>query len=355
MRAFVTAVCIPLAVVSSLVLLCTGCGSGEPANSPAAETTAELPALNVSVVELEPTDFTERLVLAGRIEPWVEVEVSTELGGTVEEVSFEKGQRVQAGQILARIGSDLRAAELEAAEADLLDAEANFNKTSNLLEKQAVPRQELVSATSRYRMAQARVEQAKIRLERSIIQAPITGVAISRHIEAGEVLPPSAPITTLHRLNRLKVVTGIPENDISFFKVNGEATITVDAYRGREFEGRIHYLGPAASEQNRSFPVEIELSNMDELRPGMIARVSLVKESYTDALVVQRDALLERDEGSVVFVVEDGRARQRRLALGPAEANAVVVLEGLAPGEKLVVTGQRNLVDGQPVTIVAEN
>ena len=332
-----------------------GCGSSAPAEDAPSDAAAELPAVNVSVVQLTPEAFTEELVLAGRIEPWVEVDVSTELGGTVEEVNFDKGQYVRSGRVLTRIGSDLRAAELEAAEADLLDAEAQFNKTSNLLEKQAVTRQELVSATSRYKMAQARAQQAKIRLERSILKAPISGVAISRHVEPGEVVLPGAAITTLHDVRRLKVTTGVPENDISYFKVGGQATVTVDAYPGREFEGRIHYLGPAASETNRSFPVEVALANeANELRPGMIARVSLVKDTYPDALVVPRDALLERDEGSAVFVVEDGRARQRQVVTGPSEANRVVILEGLAAGEELVLTGQRNLVDGQLVRIVED-
>jgi len=342
--------------VGALLWILSGCGAGGPAEDPSGEVSSDLPPVNVSTVELEPTSFTENLVLAGRIEPWVQVDISTELGGTVEEVSFEKGQYVRAGQVLTRIGSDLRAAELEAAEADLMDAEANFNKTSNLLERQAVTRQELVSATSRYKMAQARAEQAKIRLERSILKAPIRGVAISRHVEPGEVVLPGAAITTLHRVDRLKVVTGVPENDISFFKVNGEATVTVDAYPGREFQGKIHYLGPAATEKNRSFPVEIELANeANELRPGMIARVSLVKNNYPEAIVVRRDALLERDEGSVVFVVENGRASQREVVTGASEANQVVVVVGLSAGDELIVTGQRNLVDGQPVTIVGED
>ena len=245
LRATTISLSLTLALGAWLLLVGTGCGSGEPSDSSSKEATSELPALNVSVVELRPTDFTECLVLAGRLEPWVEVQVSTELGGSVEEVSFEKGNFVQAGRVLTRVGSDLRAVELEGAEADLLAAEAHFNRTSSLLERQAVPRLELVSATSRYKMAQARVDKAKILLERSIIKAPISGVALSRQIEPGEVLPPGAPITTLHSLNRLKVVTGIPENDISFFEVNGEATVTVDAYPGRDFEGRIHYLAPS--------------------------------------------------------------------------------------------------------------
>jgi membrane fusion protein (multidrug efflux system) len=307
----------------------------------------------VSVVELEPTELNEEMVLTGRVEPWVEVDISTELGGTVEEIGFEKGQSVREGQVLARIGSDLRAVELEGAEADLLGAEAHFEKTSQLMERQAVPRQELIAATSRYKMAQARAAQAKILLERSVIRAPVTGMAISRHIDAGEVVPPGARVTTLHRVNRLKVMMGIPENDFSFFRVGGEATVQVDAYPDGAFEGRVHFVGPAATGKNRTFPAEVEIANAaNELRPGMIARVTLVKRRYPDALVVPRDALLERDDGNVAFVAQDNKARLRAVTLGPSEGNLVVVLEGLSAGEWLIVTGQRNLVPGQPVNIV---
>ncbi len=340
-------------LLAAAVVVTAGCGSSASVEQPPKKGSAELPSVNVSVVELKPTELTERVVLAGRVEPWVEVQVATELGGTVEEVGFEKGRVVRKGRVLARIGSDLRAAQLEGAEAQLLAAEAHYEKTSKLLERQAVPRQELVAATSRYKMAQASKLQAKILLERSVIKAPITGVAVDRHIEPGEVLPPGAPITTLHQLNRLKVVVGIPENDISFFGVGGEATIGIDAYPARDFEGRIHFLGPAASGKNRTFPAEIEITNAEkELRPGMMGRVSLVKERYPDALVVPRDALLERDEGSVAFVLEEDRARVKPVVLGPSEADHVVVKEGLAAGDWLIVTGQRGLVDGQPVKVV---
>ena len=338
------------------VVVTAGCGSSPSVEEPPGENAAELPSINVSVLELKPTELTERVVLTGRFEPWVEVQVSTELGGTVEEVSFQKGQRVRKGRVLTRIGSDLRAAELDGADAELLAAEAHYQKTSKLLERQAVPRQELIAATSRHKMAQARQQQTQILLERSIIKAPITGVAVDRHIEPGEVLPPGAPITTLHQLDRLKVAVGIPDNDIPYFFVGGEATIQVDAYPDRDFEGRIHYVGSAASSKNRTFPAEIELTNTDaELRPGMIGRVSLVKERYPDALVVPRDALLERDEGSVAFVLQDDRARAKPVVLGPSEADYVVVKEGLAAGDWLIVTGQRRLVDGQPVKVVQRN
>jgi membrane fusion protein (multidrug efflux system) len=178
-------------------------------------------------------------------------------------------------------------------------------------------------------------------------------MAVTRHIDVGEVIPPGALITSIHQVSRLKVEVGIPENDIAYFRTGGEATLEVDAYPGKIFEGKIHFLGPAASGKNRSFPSEVAIANTgNELRPGMIARVFLVKRRLDNALVVPRDALLDRDLGSVAFVGVEDRAEERQVVLGPSEGNRVVIEDGLSFGESLIVTGHRNLVDGQPIRVV---
>jgi membrane fusion protein (multidrug efflux system) len=243
---------------------------------------------------------------------------------------------------------------LAEAEAGLVEAEANYNKAKELFDRQAVPKQELITNTSRFSMAKARLEAAKLRVERSIIKAPVAGVAVSRHVDVGEVIPPGAGITTIHQITRIKANVGIPENDIAFFRVGTKATVEIDAYRGQQFDGRIHFLGLVASSKNRTFPSEVAISNSKgELRPGMIARVSLVKREMDDAIVVPRDALLERDLGSVAFVQVGDKAQERAVVLGPFEGNRVVVLEGLSAGESLIVSGHRNLVDGQAIRVVA--
>ena len=178
-------------------------------------------------------------------------------------------------------------------------------------------------------------------------------MAVDRDIEPGEVVSPGAPITVLHRVDRLKAVAGVPENDIVAFRVGGEATIEVDAFPGRTFEGRIHLIGPAAVDPSRTFPTEIAIDNPGgELRPGMIARVALVKRRLEDVVVVERDVLQDRDAGPVAVVADGGVARVRELTLGASEGNRVVVDEGLALGEWLIVTGQRGLIDGQGVDVV---
>lgn len=338
----------------AVATLAGGCGSDEVADA-SANVNVEPPPINVSVAKLKPQTLRDEVKLAGRLDPWVEVQVSTELGGTVQEVGFDKGRRVTKGQVLARIGTDLLEASQAEADAGLKQAESEYNKTTELFARQAVPRQDLTSATSSYEGAKARAEQARLRVERSIIRSPVAGMAISRELEPGEFVPAGSLVTTIHQLSKLKAVVGIPEDDIAFFEVGAQAHIEVDAYPGREFSGTIHYLSPAATGQNRTFPAEIEINNRDgKLRSGMIVRVKLVKQVFEDVIVVPRDAVLERDTGYVTFVVEDGRAVLRNVETGPSEQGDVVVLEGLKPGEDLIITGHRNLVDGQPVRPVNE-
>jgi RND family efflux transporter MFP subunit len=310
------------------------------------------PAVSVEVEELAPQALIERLELSGELEPWLHVSVSAELGGTVESVGFREGQRVRQGQVLARVGADLFEAALAEARARLEGAEAIYEKTNELFKREHVPRQELIAATSALHAAQAQEKQAELRLERSVVEAPISGVAVSREVEPGEVVSPGAPITELYQIDRLKAVAGIPENDIAWFAVGGEASIEVDAFPGRTFEGRIHLIGPAAVGPSRTFPTEIAIDNpRRELRPGMIARVALVKRRLEDVIVLERDVLQDRDAGPVAIVADGGVARVRQLVLGASEGNRVVVEKGLEPGEKLIVTGQRGLIDGQAIEV----
>lgn len=340
----------PLLSILLMPLAAAGCGEN---TSAAADSKPERPPINVSVEKLVPRALTETVELSGELRPWVEVEVASELGGRISEVGFREGERVPRGRVLARVGTDLLEAALHEAAARRTGAEAAFIKTEKLFERQAVPRQDLVAATAQFEQAKAQEEQARLRVERSIVRAPISGISISRLIEPGEVLSPGARITTLHQTDRIKAVAGISESDVGAFGEGGTATLQVDAWPEESFPGRIHLIAPAADEKTRTFAVEVAIDNADgKLRPGMIGRVSLLRRQLEDVVVVSRDVLQERDSGTVAVVLDGDVARVRTLSLGASQGTLVVVDEGLAEGEWLIVRGQRGLVDGQKVAVV---
>ncbi len=308
----------------------------------------------VSAVPVAPSSLTDVLEISGRLEPRREVLLAAELGGLVEEVRFDKGDRVEAGQLLARVGSDLLRAAFAEAEADLEAARVEHERAERLVEREASPAQELTAAEANRKRAAARAESAALRLARAEITAPTAGVITSRDIEPGEVVAPGSAVAVLHDTSSLRATIGIPETDIAVFRVGSPAEVALDAYPDRSFAGRISYIAPNATRPGRNFQAEVEIANEGgALRSGLIVRTRLERRVYEDAVVVDRDALVERDGVLFAFVLENGRASMRAVELGPDEADRVVVHTGLELGDTLITRGHRNLLDGQEVRVAA--
>ena len=338
-----------------LLLSGAGCGqddgfAAEPETAAAAPDTRPI----VEAAVIASGFLADVLEIAGRLEPRAEVMVSSELGGAVEEVRFDKGDRVERGALLARVGSDLLRAALAEAEAELEGARLDYVQAKQLVEREASPRQDFLGAEVNVKRFEARVEAARLRLTRSEITAPVSGVIVQRDIEPGEVLGPGSPVAVLHDTAVLRATIGIPETDISFFSVGSPAAVSLDAYPDRSFDGRITYIAPTATRPRRSFEAEVEVENADgTLRSGLIVRTGLQRRVFEDAVVVARDALVERDGILHAFVLEDGTAGLRSITLGPDEDDRVVITAGLEVGETLITNGHRNLIDGQPVRVAS--
>lgn len=341
--------------------LSAGCGGesglASEANAPAAGAADEF-RTPVEVARIAPETLTDSLEISGRLEPRAVVRVASELGGRVEEVLFDKGDAVSAGETLARVGSDLLGAALAEAEAEVEAARVERDRAEALVEREASPRQSLDAAAADLKRESARLEAARLRFARATVASPANGVVVERAIEPGEVLAPGSPVATLHDTSVLVATIGIPEQDITFFSEGAPAEVVLDAYDGRAVAGRISYIAPAAARPGRNFTAEIEVPNPDgALRSGLVVRARLERRVFREAVVVGRDLLVERDGALLAFVFRPeggaaaGRAEQREVAIGPDEADRVVITSGLEVGEALIVRGHRNLLDGQPVRL----
>ncbi len=307
--------------------------------------------IRVRTLTLAPERFEDYLDVAGTLEPVHDVLVATEFGGLVREVLFEKGQSVRAGQILARVGDDLAEARLDQAQADLMAAEANYQKVSKLFERQAVPQQDLVAATSRRDRARAVVREMEVRLERALIRSPLDGIATDRRVEPGEVLLPATPIALIEQLDPLKVACRVPDTEIGWLRRGAPARVTIDAWPEKVFDARVSYVASSSGAEPRSFLAEVELPNPQRrLVSGLVARVHLLRRRLEQALVVPIDALVTTDHGHVAYVIEQCRARQIPVTISAVEGDRVLVEDSaLAFGMRLVIDGQRDLGPGREV------
>lgn len=310
---------------------------------------------NVNVLTLKAETVYDTLRLTGGVEPWHDVTLSAEVGGRVIEQPVEEGDTVAAGDLLVRIDTDLLRARMDEIEAQLELAREDSTRLARLQERGAGTPQDASRASTQVRVLEANLRTARINLERSEVRAPVGGVIDSLQQEESEFVDAGFPLARIVQVDRVKVVVGLPERDVPFFRRGGRVEVRLDALPDRRFEGVIHTISTTASPGTRTFRTQIEIPNDDgEIRPGMIARVNLVRQEFPDSFLIPINAVLPLDDRHVVYVEEEGAAQLREISVGLLQGAQVQVVSGLRDGERLIVTGQRDVRPGEGVAVREE-
>lgn len=204
--------------------------------------------------------------------------------------------------------------------------------------------------------ADAALQQVQATLNDATIAAPISGVVCTKHVEEGDMVGPMTPLVQIMDVGTVKVTGGISERHFSALAPGKtKVRVRVDAYPGEEFEGTVYQVSPSIDRVTRTVGVEIRIPNPNcRLKPGMFARLDLVLQRRENVAVVPDSALLRAGEESFAFVVNGSTAHRRVLKLGLAEGPRHEVLEGVKPGDLIVVRGQHMLKDGDTVKVVEE-
>ena len=315
----------------------------------------ETPPVNVRVRVIAPAVVEDAILLTGRIEPLEELTVSAEASGEIEWLEVDVGDRVKEGQELARIDTARLQTVYDQAAARKNLAAQELARMRNLEKGGIASPQNLDQASAESDMAAADLSAAKIQLEKSRVYAPMAGIISQRTRRQGEFTDNGSPLLRIVQVDRVKTLVGVPERDINRFALDDEVHLTLDALPDRTFTGRIGKLPPTADLATRTFVAEILLDNPEGLlKPGMTARVRMVREIFPDAVAVPLFAVLTLENQRFVMVEEGGVARVRPVELGVLQGDMVHVKSGLAAGDRLIVTGQRDLRDGRRVTVTGE-
>ena len=306
---------------------------------------------NVRILEVVPRDLKEYLSISGPLRAVRATDLSTEESGTVASIEHDKGSRVKKGDIIVLLKRDLLAAQLAAARANREMKAYNEERTRSLFEEDSVSKQEMLLAHTQLEDSKAAEEIARIRYERAAIKAPFNGVVTARIVEPGQLVVMGQSVARVVDPFTLQIDGGVTEKDVSYVEKGAKAGIVLDGEETQAL-GEVSWIGFEASDKTGKFPVEIKVANADlRLRPGVVARAKVLRTLHRDVIVIPRDAIVQRPGKLVTYVVEDGRARERQIALGPSEGLMVMVTSGLDVGDKLVVRGQRDLTDNARVKI----
>ena len=332
-------------VLGIALLSVTGCRDNEPENSPVEA------ARNVRVLELSSESIAEYFEISGPVSPVRGTWLSAEESGPVVGILVDKGGAVSAGGIIVEQERDILRAEMEAARAALQMQEYNVDKVRQLHEAGKVSRIELLTSESAYAQARAHADVSRERYERAGIRAPFEGVVTDRAVELGELVGPGQRVARLIDPYTLKLEAYLTDSQVQWVSAGDPATIVLGESRQRA-AGTVSWVGFEADRMTGKFRVEIEIPNADlEYHSGVIGRARIGKTEREGLVVIPRDAVVAGRIGPTAYVVEDDRAVLRRLRLGSDQGLMVVVRDGLEPGDRLVVRGQRDLREGSRVKV----
>ena len=330
--------------------------SNEENNTTIAEREVERSAklFKVRFVKLVPEQRFEELVVRGKTQASALVPVRAQVGGILEQRLVRRGDSVRKNQIVCKVDTGARAAQLDQAKAQMAKAEADFQANSKLVKKGFASKNKLKTMKASLDAAKAGVTQAKLNMERSDIRASASGVVQDPIAEVGDMLNPGSSCITLVQANPMKFSGQISERDID--KVTVGAKANVQLVSGRIVEGVVRYISPSANVNTRTFLSEIEIANDDlSIRDGMTARAR-IKLQPVEAFRISPSWINLSDEGEIGVRTLDEQDRVHFVEVDlVAQTKNGYWVRGLKAGMKVITLGQEYVIDGEKVIAIADS
>ena len=325
------------------------CGVGE-AGVVAAEGARDFTPVPVEVAVPSRGDVFATYRATATISSDSDAPATARVGGEVVELIAEEGDRVEQGQVLARLDGERLRLEMLSARANLEQARKEYERNVDLHQRGLVSAAMFEGLKFDLDALRATYELRKLNFEYSNIRAPIAGVVSSRDIKLGQNVDVNDVVYRVTDPSELKAELHIPQTELAKFSAGQAVVIEVDSMPGSQFPASIARISPTIDTRNGTFRATAIIDNDDRLlAPGMFARFTIAYEKHQNALLVPAEAIVAEDDRSTVFVVVDGEVTRRVVETGIACGDRVEILTGLDGGEFVVVVGHSGLRNGSKV------
>jgi len=320
------------------------------------------PPETITSFEVQTKAWETLLTSVGTLEAVQGVMVTAELKGKVENIAFEPGAKVLAGDLLVQQDISSETAQLRASEAAVKLAKITLERTRKLLTEKTVSQSEYDNADAQYKQAAAQADNIRATIAKKTIRAPFAGRLGIRLINLGQTLNEGDAIVSLQSFDPIFVNFSLPQQQLAKVRPGLTVRMTTDALPGRSIEGKITAINPAVDAATRNIEIQATAENPEEqLRPGMFVSVNVVLPTLEKVLPIPATAVLYAPYGDSVFVVEEKKneknnqpsmiVRQQFIRLGEKRGDFIAVASGLKEGETIASTGVFKLRNGQSVVV----
>ncbi|HSQ41634.1 MAG TPA: efflux RND transporter periplasmic adaptor subunit [Fibrobacteraceae bacterium] len=309
-------------------------------------------AVPVTIIQTATDTLSHSFSVDGTLSAKDEVSILAETNGQVLEYYHDIGDYVQAGTSLALVDGHVTAAQLEMAKTSLANSERDLARFENLLKSGAAAQQTVDNLRLSVQNSRTNVIALEKQVANTTIRCPITGTITARNLEKGTVIGGGFPTFTVSNLSSMVIKVSLTEKEVAGVKEGMKVLVHLDAL-DKDYNAEVGTIALSADMSGR-YPVEVRLRNTPQggLRSGLSGSAKFALPGLGNMPTIPRKALVGGIKDPKVYVIEDGKAHLRPVSLAMVSNGEVAVSDGIKAGDKVVLSGQMNLLDGVAVKVV---
>jgi membrane fusion protein, multidrug efflux system len=339
-------------VIAALALL-SACDHRQVATPQAAQD----PPVQVRITHLSAAPITRSVTLPAQVIAFQEATLYAKVSGYLKSIAVDKGDKVAAGAVLARIEIPELVASRAKQEAELKAAQADYRRLQESLEKApdlVVPAM-VDQARGRFEIARASLDQSETLLGYATITAPFSGIITRRAVDPGALIQASSAILGLMDFSKVRLQIAVPEVEASRVALGQPVLVTTENLPGMHFDGKVSRFAYALDAASRTMLTEVMLDNPQlALRPGMLVSARMGIEHKESALLMPVESLVMEKANAFAYTVDGNKAAKRPIKIGFNDGKNVEVLDGLgATDDVILAAGKLKLNNGQAVQVAA--
>ena len=308
---------------------------------------------DVTVAPVSASTFRHFVELQGTIDAKNNVQVSPKSGGVVTAVYVKEGDRVRAGQAIAKVDDQIMRESMAEVRTQLSLANTIFEKQASLWKQQIGTEIQYLQAKNNKEALERKISTLNVQLAQSTVTAPISGVVDQVSVKVGQSAAPGVGLVRIVNLSQLKVIAKVSDTYSGSVR-KGDPVVIRFPDLNREMKSQISFVSTSVDPLSRTFTIEAPLPSDNSLKPNMLAQVKVNDQNMTNAIVIDQNLIQNTEQGQLVYVAvnEGGKkvAKAKQIKTGQSYDGRIAVTQGLQSGDQIVINGYQDLVDGQPIS-----